>query len=156
MRQQILSRRYSAPSSDSHSYLLSPVDEYTFANFTMAHFYQYLRSSNPFVIKDGCTNWPAFTTWRDRNYLVNQTKLTQAKNFVWEKSRDITDPAVLDQHLAQMEQIKKEGLPGYDFSKGMVHMQNLWLNRNVELLKEVMVPDFIGKVLIHEDTYLSF
>jgi hypothetical protein len=38
----------------------------------------------------------------------------------------------------------------------MVHMQNLGLNRNVPFLNETTVPEFISKILVHEDTYLTF
>lgn len=52
-------------------YLYSEIDEFSFDNFSMPHFYQYLRSSNPFIIMDGCSDWPAIEKWDDENYLID-------------------------------------------------------------------------------------
>jgi len=47
-------------------------------------------------------------------------------------------------------------LRGFDFADGMVHLQNLWLNRNDEFSQDIEVPGFIGNIIQHQDTYFNY
>ena len=38
----------------------------------------------------------------------------------------------------------------------MVHVSNLWINRNEELKNDYAVPGFMAKILELEDIYLSY
>jgi len=108
------------------------------------------------MVKDGCSKWDAITKWTSEQYLVDQTKITQAKNFAHDMTAETNSQAELDTYLEELNYIKENGLPEFDFSNGMVHLQNLWLNRNDIMQKDYEVPKFIADIIQHEDSYLSY
>ena len=108
------------------------VDNMELKDVTMKHFYRnYLTQSKPLVVSDGCKDWPGYEKWKNQEYLVKMTKLTQSKNYA--KTADANSEEELDKNLEQIDKIKKEGLAGYDFTQGMPFLQNLWIFYNQDL-----------------------
>lgn len=113
-------------------FIMGFVDSKKLSDVTMKHFYQnYLTQSKPLVVNDGCKDWPGFEKWKDQEYLVKMTKLTQSKNYAKTAQADSQDE--LNENLEQIDKIKEEGLAGYDFSSGMPFLQNLWIFYNQDL-----------------------
>ena len=108
-------------SSSKQGFIMGEVDSMKLEDVTMKHFYRnYLTQSKPLVVTDGCKDWPGFEKWKDQEYLVKMTKLTQSKNYAKTAQADSQDE--LNENLEQIDKIREEGLAGYDFSQGMPYL----------------------------------
>lgn len=136
-------------------FIMGFVDSKKLSDVTMKHFYQsYLTQSKPLVVNDGCKDWPGFEKWKDQEYLVKMTKLTQSKNYAKTAQADSQDE--LNENLEQIDKIKEEGLAGYDFSSGMPFLQNLWIFYNQDLEEDYQFPEFLHNTIKLRDSYLSY
>ena len=56
--------------------------------------------------------------------------------------------------MAKIEEIKKNGLEGYEFSEGLPVFWNLYLNSNKEIKGNYTTPAFMDKILLPEGVYM--
>jgi hypothetical protein len=133
LRREILKRRFSMPKEgEPFGFLYTIMDSVPLSEMNLGMFYKYLRTNQPVIVKDGCKDWPASERWHHDLYLIDQTKKTQASNY----AHDLSVKDDLDVKLKNIESIKKDGLPGFNFSDGMLSLQNMWLNNNKILLND--------------------
>ena len=151
---KIRQRRKSIESGEL-DFIRGEMDTVDATNMTKKIFYHYLSHNQPVKVAGGCSHWPAIEKWKDEKYLITQTKATQATNFAWEAmGSNIQSEDELNEYLKQLNRTKTFGT--LDFAQGMVHLQNLWINRNQQLEEDYEAPEFFTSFLELEDIYLSY
>ena len=71
------------------------------------------------MVVDGAKDWAALKKWTDSEYITQAVKNTQATNFAHDDVGLVNSVEALDDQLAKINQNKKYGLDGFDFSGGL-------------------------------------